>query len=185
MYLIVGLGNPEEEYANTRHNMGFWTINELAKKYKIDVNRSNFKGIYGTGDIENEKVMLLKPQTYMNLSGDSINEVKKFYKLENKNIIVIFDDIELEPGSIRIRRSGGPGTHNGMRSVVDSLMTYNFTRIRVGIGKPEEGTELIDYVIRKIAKKDEAKLKEGAIKAAEAVIEILKNGIESSMNKFN
>lgn len=118
MYLIIGLGNPESDYAKTRHNMGFNVVNRLAKEYNIDVNKSNFKGLFGSGTIENEKVMMLKPQTYMNLSGESVIEAKNFYKLSNSDLIVIYDDVDIEPGKIRIRRDGSSGSHNGMKSVI-------------------------------------------------------------------
>ena len=111
MYLIVGLGNPEAEYARTRHNMGVDVVNELADKYKIAISREKFNGLYGSGEIEGEKVVLLKPQTYMNLSGDCVIEFVNFYKIDSKNIIVIFDDIDTKPGTIKIRPKGGPGTH--------------------------------------------------------------------------
>ena len=126
MYLITGLGNPESEYGRTRHNMGFNVINEIAKQYDININKNKFKGLYGTGVIEGEKVILLKPQTYMNLSGESIREILDFYKLDINDLIVIYDDIDIEPGKIKIRKSGGPGTHNGMKSVVSELKTRKF-----------------------------------------------------------
>lgn len=185
MYLIVGLGNPGDEYAKTRHNMGFDVIDKLAKKYEIDISRSNFKGLYGTGIIENKKVMLLKPQTFMNSSGESVIDVKNFYKLENDNIIIIYDDIDIDPGEIRIRKAGGPGTHNGMKSVVHSLNADDFARIRVGTGKPEEGKDLIEHVIGFVEEEEMKKMKEGVDLAVEAVVEIIKNGINIAMNKFN
>ena len=123
MYLIVGLGNPEEDYSHTRHNMGFNTINKLAKQYNIEVNKKKFKGLYGTGSIEQEKVILLKPQTFMNLSGESIQEIMNFYKISPEELIVIYDDMDINPGNIKIRKMGGPGTHNGMKSVVQCLNT--------------------------------------------------------------
>ena len=152
MKLIVGLGNPENEenFANTRHNMGFNVINLLAKKYDIEILRTKFNGLYGSGIIENEKVILLKPQTYMNLSGESIIEFMKFYKISEKDLIVIYDDIDIEPGKIRIKRNGSASTHNGMKSIVYCLKTENFERIRVGIGKPQDGTDLIAHVIGQI-----------------------------------
>ena len=134
MYLIVGLGNPEEEYSKTRHNMGFDVINELAKENEINVNKSKFNGLYGIGNIKNEKVILLKPQTYMNLSGESIIQFVKFYKINYDEIIVICDDLDTSVGNIRIRKKGGPGTHNGMKSTVSCLNTTDFPRVRVGIG---------------------------------------------------
>ena len=114
MYIIIGLGNPEYEYSNTRHNMGFNTINELAKQYNIEISKTNFKGIYGQGVIEGKKVILLKPQTYMNLSGESVREIINFYKINKDNLIIIYDDIDIEPGNIKLRKTGGPGTHNGL-----------------------------------------------------------------------
>lgn len=185
MYLIVGLGNPGDEYAKTRHNMGFNVIDKLAKKYEIDISCSNFKGLYGTGIIENEKVLLLKPQTFMNSSGESIIEVKNFYKLENDQIIIIYDDIDIEPGEIRIRKSGGPGTHNGMESVVHCLCANDFPRIRVGTGKPEEGKDLIEHVIGFVEEEEMKKMQEGVDIAVDAVVEMMKNGINIAMNKFN
>lgn len=184
MYLIVGLGNPENEYSNTRHNMGFWTINEIAKKNNIEVNKSKFKGLLGTGIIQGKKVLLLKPQTYMNLSGESIREVIDFYQIEDE-IIVIYDDIDTEKGSIRIRKKGGPGSHNGMKSIVEKLHTTDFPRIRVGIGQPEFKNDMINYVIGKIPEEEQEILRQGANKAAMAVEEVLKNGIDIAMNKYN
>ncbi|MCR5146647.1 MAG: aminoacyl-tRNA hydrolase [Clostridia bacterium] len=185
MYLIVGLGNPEEDYAKTRHNMGFNVINVLSEKYDIKVNKSKFKALYGTGTINDEKVILVKPQTYMNLSGEAVQEFVNFYKVENKDIIVIYDDIDTAPGKIRIRKSGGPGTHNGMKSVVGCLNSEDFTRVRVGIGCPEFKGDLINYVIGHIPEEDLEVLDKGAHLAAKAVEEIIKNGADIAMNKFN
>ena len=186
MFLIIGLGNPENEYANTRHNMGFDTINKLAKQYAIEFNKHKFKGIYGTGMIENEKVILLKPQTYMNLSGESVIEVIQFYKINLEDIIVIYDDMDVEPGKIKIRKKGGSGSHNGMKSVIQNLNSEEFTRIRVGIGTPEDNNDRIQYVIGKISsEEDNEKLNDGTDKAKDAVIEIIKHGVDSAMNQFN
>ena len=185
MYLIVGLGNPEADYANTRHNMGFNVINKLSDKYNIKVNKSKFKALYGTGLINDEKVVLVKPQTYMNLSGEAVQEFVNFYKVENKDIIVIYDDIDTVPGKIRIRKSGGPGTHNGMKSVVGSLNSEEFTRVRVGIGCPEFKGDLINYVIGHIPDDEVKILDEGVSLAAQAVEEIIKNGVDIAMNKYN
>ena len=185
MYLIVGLGNPESDYAKTRHNMGFNVINKLSEKYDIKVNKSKFKALYGTGTIEEEKVILVKPQTYMNLSGEAVQEFVNFYKVENKDLIVIYDDIDTVPGKIRIRKSGGPGTHNGMKSVVNCLGTGDFTRVRVGIGCPEFKGDLINYVIGHIPEEEYEVLQEGVNLAEQAVEEIIKNGVDIAMNKFN
>lgn len=185
MYLIVGLGNPEEEYAKTRHNMGFDAINEIAKKYNINVTKSKFKGLYETGIIEGQKVLLLKPQTYMNLSGDSIIEAMDYYDIEPEDLIIIYDDIDTEKGNIRIRKKGGPGSHKGMISVVDNLQTDEFARIRIGIGQPEFKNDMINYVIGKVPEEEQKILQEGVKKAVEAVEEIIKNGVDIAMNKYN
>ena len=185
MYLIVGLGNPESDYANTRHNMGFDVINEISKKYDIKVTKSKFEALYGMGEIEGKKVILVKPQTYMNLSGESVIKFKKFYKISNKDIIVIYDDIDLDLGNIRLKAKGGPGTHNGMKSVVENLNTEDFIRVRVGIGKPENKEDMINYVIGAIPKKEKEILEDSIKLAACSVIEILENGIDTAMNKFN
>ncbi len=185
MYIIVGLGNPEPEYSNTRHNMGFDTINKIAKKYNIEFSKTNFKGIYGTGIIEGEKVILLKPQTYMNLSGESIKEIIAFYKINTENLIIIYDDIDIEPGIIKLRKTGGPGTHNGMKSVIKEIGTEKFPRVRIGIGKPEHKGDLINYVIGKIPEENKKILEKSTDLAKEAVIEIVKSGIDRAMNLFN
>lgn len=185
MYLIVGLGNPESDYSKTRHNMGFNVINKLSEKYEIEVDKSKFKGLIGSGTIENEKVILLKPQTFMNLSGESIIEVINFYKIPLENLIVIYDDVDIEPGKIRIRKNGSAGSHNGMKSVVNNLHTEEFTRIRIGIGKPKENTDMISYVIGYVPEEELENLNKGVEKAKEAVIEIIKNNVDSAMNKFN
>ena len=185
MYLIVGLGNPEQDYSRTRHNMGFNVINKISEKYNIKVNKSKFKGLYGTGIIESEKVILLKPQTYMNLSGESVIEIMNFYKINNNELIVIYDDIDIEPGKIRIRKSGSSGTHNGMKSVINHINTEECCRVRVGIGKPKENMDMISYVIGHIPKEEQSELEKGIEVAKEAVIEIIKNNIDSAMNKFN
>lgn len=185
MYLIVGLGNPEEKYSNTRHNMGFDVINELSKETKIKVSKSKFDAFYGMGQINGKKVILVKPQTYMNLSGESIVKFKKFYKLSNKEIIVIYDDIDLNIGDIRLKAQGGAGTHNGMKSVIENLNTEDFIRIRVGIGTPQDKSDMINYVIGQIPESQRDTLDKSIKRAKESIMEILENGIDSAMNKFN
>lgn len=185
MYLIVGLGNPEEEYAKTRHNMGFDTINKLAEKYNIKINKNKFQGLVGTGIIENEKVVLLKPQTYMNLSGEAVREAIDFYKLSNDKIIIIYDDIDIEPEEIKVRKTGSAGGHNGMKSVISNLKTEQFARIRIGIGKPQNKEDMVNYVIGNITNEEYNKLQKGCDIARDATIEIVKNGIDIAMNKFN
>ena len=147
MYLIAGLGNPENEYAHTRHNMGFDTINNIAKNNNININKTKFKALYETGIIQGKKVILLKPQTYMNSSGISIKEVADFYNIKPEEIIIIYDDIDIEKGKIKLRKKGGPGSHNGMKSVIQELQSTDFIRIRVGIGQPEFKNDMINYVI--------------------------------------
>ena len=185
MYLIVGLGNPEEDYSKTRHNMGFNVVNKIAKEYNIEINKNKFEGLVGEGIIETKKVILLKPQTYMNLSGKSIIQMVNFYKIPMENIIVIYDDIDTDIGKIRIRKKGSAGSHNGMKSVVQELQTQDFARIRVGIGKPEFKGDMINYVIGDIPEEEVKILDEGTTKAKEAVFEMLKNGIDTAMNKYN
>ena len=185
MYLIIGLGNPESDYSRTRHNMGFDVINKLSDKFDIKVNKTKFKALYGTGVIGEEKVVLVKPQTFMNLSGEAVQEFVNFYKIESDKILVIYDDIDTEPGKIRIRKNGGPGTHNGMKSVVSCLGTEKFARLRVGIGMPQFKGDLINYVIGHIPESEYEKLEEGIVVASEAVESIIKNGIDKTMNLYN
>ena len=185
MYLIVGLGNPENEYANTRHNMGFDAINHLSRKLNINVNKEKFKGIYGDTILNGEKVILLKPQTYMNLSGESIIKFKKFYKIPPENIIVIYDDIDVDVGKIKIRKKGGPGSHNGMKSVVKELKSEDFPRIRVGIGKPMFKEMMIGYVLEKLNGNEREILEESTKLAANAVYDIITSGIDKAMNMYN
>ena len=185
MYLIVGLGNPEEDYSKTRHNMGFNVINKIAKEYGIEINKKKFDALIGEGTIEGKKVILLKPQTYMNLSGKSIIQVVNFYKISIENVCVIYDDVDIDIGKIKIRKKGSSGLHNGMKSVIEELHSEEFPRIRVGIGKPELKNDMINYVIGEIPEEQLTALNEGVEKAKDALIEILKNGIDTSMNKFN
>lgn len=185
MYLIVGLGNPEPEYSMTRHNIGFDVINKLSQQYGIKVEKKGFKSLYGKGKIENEEVILCKPQTYMNLSGDAILEISSFYKIKSSNIIVIYDDIDLPEAQVKIRKKGGPGTHNGMKSVVHNLQTENFPRIRIGTGTPDCKNELVEYVIKKMKLMEYEKYIPGIEKGKIAVEEILKSNIDMAMNKIN
>ena len=185
MYLIVGLGNPETDYSKTRHNMGFNVINKISEKYGIEVNKKKFDGLIGEGMIEGEKVLLLKPQTYMNLSGKSIIQVINFYKIPLENICVIYDDMDVEKGKIKIRKKGSAGSHNGMKSVIEELGSEEFTRIRIGIGKPEFEGDNINYVIGPIPESELKILDEGTTKGAEAVVEIFKIGVDNTMNKYN
>lgn len=185
MYIIVGLGNPEEDYSGTRHNMGFDVINEIAEKYNIKVNKNKFNSIYAKCDIEGQEVMLVKPQTYMNLSGTSVREIVNFYKVKKEEILIIYDDMDIKSGTIKIRKKGSSGGHNGVKSIIENLGTEEISRIRVGIGTPQEKEDKIKYVLGHISKEDRELLKEGVIQARDAVVEILKNGIDKAMNMYN
>ena len=183
MYLIVGLGNPGKEYENTRHNIGFEAVDYLANKYNIDINRTKFKGVYGEGVICGKKVIILKPTTYMNLSGESIREVVNFYKLDSEEIILVYDDISLPVGKMRIRLKGSAGGHNGIKSTISNLGSDVFPRIKVGVGQPEHN--LVSHVLGKFSKEENDILSKTIPAACEAVEEIIKNDIKEAMNKFN
>ena len=185
MYLIVGLGNPEPEYSYTRHNMGFDVINSISKKYNIEVEKNGFNALYGIGEILGKKVILCKPQTYMNLSGESIIQFVNYYKIDLENVIVIYDDIDIESGQVKLRKKGGAGTHNGMKSVVENLKSTEFPRVRIGTGLILEKVNLIEYVISKLSKNEYLNLVQGIDMGVKAVEEILKEGIDNAMNKIN
>lgn len=183
MYLIVGLGNPGLEYVNTRHNIGFSVIDYLANKYNIEMNRTKFKGVYGEGFIEGKKVILLKPTTYMNLSGESIREVINFYKITNEEIIVVYDDISLQVGKIRIRPKGSAGGHNGIKSIIANMASDVFPRVKVGVGQPKG--DLVSHVLGKFTEEENEVLNKVIPVVTEAIEAILKSDIQESMNKYN
>jgi PTH1 family peptidyl-tRNA hydrolase len=183
MFIIVGLGNPGSEYINTRHNIGFSSIEWIADKYKIDINREKFKGIYGEGFINNEKVILFKPTTYMNLSGEAIKQILDFYKLTAEDILVIYDDISLEVGKIRIRDKGSAGGHNGIKSIINNLNTDVFARIKIGVGQPKG--DLVKHVLGKFSNEEKEILDKVLEMTTEATEEIIQNDTRSAMNKFN
>ena len=183
MILIVGLGNPGKQYEKTRHNIGFDVIDYMANKYNIDVNREKFKGICGEWFIENKKVILLKPLTYMNLSGESIRELANFYKLEDDEIIVVYDDISLDIGRLRIREKGSAGGHNGIKSIIQNLGGDKFPRVKVGVGQPKDN--LVNHVLGKFSKEDREHIEKVIPVVSDAIVEIVKNDAKESMNKFN
>ena len=183
MILIVGLGNPGKQYEQTRHNIGFDVIDYMANKYNIDVNREKFKGICGEGFIENKKVILLKPLTYMNLSGESIRELANFYKLEDDEIIVVYDDISLDIGRLRIREKGSAGGHNGIKSIIQNLGGDKFPRVKVGVGQPKDN--LVNHVLGKFSKEDREHIEKVIPVVSDAIVEIVKNDAKESMNKSN
>lgn len=186
MFLIVGLGNPEKKYDKTRHNIGFDTIDALADKYNISMNEKKHKALCGTGVIDGVKVLLAKPQTYMNLSGDSVAEIVNFYKIDpEEEMIVIFDDISLAPGNIRVRKKGSAGGHNGIKSIIARTGTQNFMRIKVGVGEKPVGWDLADHVLGHFSREDRV-LVEDAIKDAEAAAVLMMQGqVDKAMNDFN
>lgn len=185
MYIIVGLGNPEPEYSNTRHNMGFDVINKLASNNGISLNKTKFNSIYGKGTINGEKVILVKPQTFMNLSGEAVEKFVSYYKIPLQNLIIIYDDMDTDIAKIRVRLKGGPGTHNGMKSIVNKLNSEDFARIRVGIGKSSNEFDKINYVIGHITTEEYDNLQKGIKLAAEAAEYWITEGIDNTMNKFN
>ncbi|MCR4709351.1 MAG: aminoacyl-tRNA hydrolase [Clostridiales bacterium] len=184
MYIIAGLGNPGKKYEHTRHNMGFLALDLLADKYGIKVDRLKFKALTGEGRIEGKKVLLVKPQTYMNLSGESIRDVMHFYKEPIENLIVIYDDIDIPEGTLRIRPKGSAGTHNGMRNIIYLLGEDEFPRIRVGIGG-ERRSDLVDYVIGRVTEGEADVLWETLNKAAEAAADIVINDVTHAMQEYN
>ncbi|WP_459479844.1 aminoacyl-tRNA hydrolase [Clostridium saccharoperbutylacetonicum] len=183
MFLIVGLGNPGKEYEETRHNIGFKVVDNIAKEYNIQINRQKFKGIYGEGFINGEKVILLKPTTYMNLSGESVREVVNFYNIENDEILIIYDDISLDVGKLRIREKGSAGGHNGIKSIIAHLGSEVFSRIKIGVGQPN--SDLVKHVLGKFSKEEMVTLDESIEAATNATAEIIKNDVKTAMNQFN
>jgi PTH1 family peptidyl-tRNA hydrolase len=186
MYLIVGLGNPGSKYAGTRHNVGFEVIDYLADLYNIAVTKVKHKALIGEGIIQGKKVVLAKPQTYMNLSGESIREMKEWYKINNDNIIVIYDDISLEPGKLRIRAKGSAGGHNGIKSIIYQLNSDVFPRIKIGVGQPSHPDyDLADFVLGRFSEKEQEIMINSLKKAADAVPVIIQAGVNEAMNRFN
>ena len=186
MYIIAGLGNPTQQYDHTRHNIGFDTITYLADRYHITMNTKKFQAICGTGVIEGQKVLLLKPQTYMNLSGNSIGEAVNFYKLDPATeVIVIYDDIALEPGYIRVRKKGSAGGHNGIKDIIAHLGTQEFQRIRVGVGEKPKDYDLAAYVLGHFAAEDRKKVEEAIAQAADAVELRVQDRADEAMNLYN
>ncbi len=184
MFIVVGLGNPGRKYAKTRHNMGFIAADELAQKLDIKINKIKHKSLVGEGYLAGQKVLLVKPQTYMNLSGEAVREIMHYYRVESEKILLIYDDVDIETGRIRIRKKGGAGTHNGMKSVVAAMGTEEFPRIRIGIGGDIK-MHLMDFVTGGMNKKEKETLKEAVITAAEAAECIIEKGIDAAMNRYN
>ena len=184
-YCIVGLGNPGRQYEETKHNVGFKVIDRLAEKYDIKVDKFKNKAFVGDGTIRNKRVLLVKPQTYMNLSGESVREIVNFYKIPQERFVVIFDDTSLPCGSVRIREKGSHGGHNGIRNIIDQMGTDQFYRIKVGIGEKPSGWDLADYVLGKFNEDDLPDMDEGMDKAVKGVELMLSRGIAEAANRVN
>lgn len=185
MKIIVGLGNPTKEYAGTRHNIGFSVITDISDSYGILVDTKKHKALIGKGIIEGEKVILAMPQTYMNLSGESVREILDFYKCGKEDLIVIYDDISLDVGKLRIRTKGSAGGHNGIKNIIAHLGSDEFTRIKVGVGEKPKGMDLADYVLGRFKKDELEAIRESVARATKAVAVIIADGESAAMNQFN
>ena len=185
MYLIAGLGNPGKQYFATRHNIGFSAIDYISQKYNVNVSKIKYKGLFGEGEIAGQKVVLLKPQTFMNLSGESIIAACNWYKIPPENVIILHDDISLPVGKLRIREKGSAGGHNGLKSIIAHLNSDNFCRMKIGVGAPNPETDLADYVLGRISKEEEKILFDVLTRVSDAVFEYISNGAMSAMNKYN
>ncbi|MDE7021844.1 MAG: aminoacyl-tRNA hydrolase [Lachnospiraceae bacterium] len=186
MYVIAGLGNPGAKYENTRHNIGFMAVDAIAAKNHISVQEKKHKALLGKGMLGSEKVLLVKPQTFMNLSGESIREIIDYYKIEEKTeLIVISDDISLAPGALRIRKKGSAGGHNGLKNIILHLGHDEFQRIRLGVGEKPAGYDLVDYVLGHFNEDDRALIAKSVEQAAQAAEVMITEGADKAMNLFN
>lgn len=186
MYIITGLGNPTKEYEKTRHNVGFDAIDVIAKAYNIKLDSKKHKAISGTGMIEGYKVVLVKPQTYMNLSGESVKEFVSYFNCEPETeLIVLYDDIDLEVGQLRIRKKGSAGGHNGIKNIIAHLGTENFLRVKIGVGQKPQGSDLVNHVLGRFSKEDRSQIEDALLRTTEAVKDILTKDVETAMNLFN
>ena len=184
MHIITGLGNPGRKYENTRHNLGFTTVDRLAEEHGISVTKSKHKALIGEGRISGQKVLLVKPQTFMNLSGEAVRAVMDYYKEPVENLLVIYDDADIPAGAVRIRKKGGAGTHNGMRSVVSCLGDDGFARIRIGIGTQDD-RDIVDHVLGGFTREEADVMREAVLTAVSAVECMLSEGIDIAMNEYN
>lgn len=185
MKLIVGLGNPGREYELTRHNIGFMAIDEIAKRWNISLNEQKFKGVFGAGFVNGEKVILLKPLTYMNLSGESIRPLMDYYKIDVEDFVVMYDDLDIPVGKLRLRMKGSAGGHNGVKSTISHLGTQEFQRIRMGIDRPKNGMKVVDYVLGRFTSEEIPDVNHSIEKAADACEEWLNKPFLQIMNTFN
>lgn len=185
MRIIIGLGNPTEKYQATRHNIGWDAITRISDDYRIPLNQKKHKAIYGTGYIEGEKVILVRPLTYMNLSGESVRELVDFYKVDSEDIIIIYDDVSLDVGQLRIRKKGSAGGHNGIKSIISHLGTDVFPRIKVGVGEKPKGWDLADYVLSRFTEEENVAIREALGEISYACRIIIANGMDAAMNQYN
>ncbi len=184
MKLIIGLGNPGREYEKTRHNAGFMVIDEIAKQLHVNISQNKAKGLYVKTKVGNEDIILLKPQTYMNLSGESVRGIMDFFKIKVDDILVIYDDLDLEIGSVRLRSKGSAGGQNGMKNIIQHVGTQEFKRIRVGIGK-DARIKVVDYVLSKFRKDEIEDFEESVIHAKNAALCFVEHGFDKAMNDYN
>lgn len=186
MYIVVGLGNPGSKYAHTRHNAGFEAIDRLADQYRISIENKKFQALCGSGVIEGQKVLLVKPQTYMNLSGESVRAACDFYKIDpEEELIVLYDDISLAPGQLRIRKKGSAGGHNGIKSIIQHLGTQVFKRVKIGVGEKPSGYDLADYVLGHFSKEEWTEMEDAFKRAAQAAAALTGGDVERVMNEYN
>ncbi|MDU2109658.1 MAG: aminoacyl-tRNA hydrolase [Peptoniphilus rhinitidis] len=185
MYIIVGLGNPGKKYEDTRHNIGFKTIDALADKLNIKVNKIKFKGLVGEGRIAGEKVILLKPHTFMNNSGESVVEILNFYKLKPENLLVVVDDIDIEFAQLKIKKNGSAGTHNGLKSIVNLIGSKDFARFKIGVGKKHPNEDLASFVLSNFPSRDKKHIEDAVDACSESIIKTVTDGIDVAMNFYN
>ena len=186
MFVIAGLGNPDKKYEKTRHNVGFDVIDAMAKKYNVELTEKKHRALCGSGYIAGQKVLLVKPQTFMNLSGESLRAACDFFKVDpEEGLIVIYDDISLAPGQLRVRKKGSAGGHNGIKNIIAQLGTQNFLRVKVGVGEKPAGWDLAEYVLGHFSKEEQVLMEEAFLRAADAASALLTEDVERVMNQYN
>jgi len=185
LFIIIGLGNPGKDYANTRHNIGFDTIDLLANRNNIKLNKIKFKSVYGEGNIGDNKVLLVKPQSYMNNSGITVREIYNFYKIPIEKIIIIVDDVDIEFSTVKIKKKGSAGSHNGLKSIIHLIQRDDFPRVKIGIGERRENQDLASFVLSRFSKEERQVVEVSILTAAESVEAIINHNIDYAMNKFN
>lgn len=185
MYLIAGLGNPGNRYKNTRHNIGFMVLEKIAARWEVDLKQKSFDALWNRGKIAGVNVLLAMPQTYMNLSGNAVGKLIAYFKIDVSNLIIIHDDLDLSPGSVRLKQGGGDAGHKGLKSITRSLDSADFMRVRMGIGRPADKGEVEDYVLRRFDSEEKVLFKQKIQLASEAVAEIVTSGLQQAMAKYH